>query len=70
MFRSTAGGGGLREGTVDVPSSSLLVVVGVAVPSYNSGWSGERWGERERERESEIIYMYVCVCVWNDCIQT
>ena len=34
MFSSTACGGGLREGTVDVPSSSLLVVVGVAVPSY------------------------------------
>ena len=33
MFSSTAGGGGLREGTVYVPSSSLLVVVGVAVPS-------------------------------------
>ena len=33
MFRSTAGGG-LREGTIDTPSSSLLVVIGVAVPSY------------------------------------
>ena len=70
MFRSTAGGGGLREGTVDVPSSSLLVVVGVAVPSCTSVCSGERGGERERE----ILYTCVCVCVcarvWNDCIQT
>jgi hypothetical protein len=36
MFNSTAGaggGGGLNEGTVDTASSSLLVVVGVAIPS-------------------------------------
>ena len=47
MFSSTAGGGGLREGTVDVPSSSLLVVVGVAVPSYRG----------------RCVCVCVCVCV-------